>query len=90
MGRRHFETKFLDIIMRLYRQEVSLELGPLEPQLILEHQSIDHLKTVARQMAISLGCLDIGWVGGVDSGSTCKFPVELEINERLRLVIRDW
>jgi hypothetical protein len=76
--------------MRLYEQEISLELGPLEPRLIMEHQSIDYLKIEARQMAISLGCLDICWIGGVDSGSTFDLPLELEINEKLRLVIRDW
>ncbi len=76
--------------MRLYRQEVSSKLGPLEPQLILEHQSTEHLKNVARQMAISLGCLDISWITGSDSGSGFEFPIELEINEALRLVIREW
>lgn len=76
--------------MKLYRQVVSRELGEMDPELIMEHDSIEHLKNTARQIAISLGCLDISWTDGVDSGASFQFPIELEVNETLRLIIRQW
>lgn len=74
--------------MKLYRESIVDDDEISEPVLITEHESIDHLKALARNIAFSDGCTDIAWLSGSDSNPPMNFPLELEVSGKYRLLIR--
>lgn len=74
--------------MKLYRQSLIDGEQTSELTLVDEHESIDHLKALARRLAQSDGCTDIMWLSGSDTNPQMDFPLELEVDGRYRLLIR--
>lgn len=74
--------------MKLYRQSIIDTDHPSEPVLIAEHESIDYLKAQARSLAHSDGCTEIMWLSGSDTNPQMDFPLELEVDGKYRLLIK--
>ena len=74
--------------MKLYRQTLIDGDQTSELTLVDEHESIDYLKALARRLAKADGCTDIMWLSGSDTNPQMDFPLELEIDRRYRLLIR--
>lgn len=66
--------------MKLYRESLLDGDQSKEPELIADHESVDHLKAIARSLVHADGCTDIMWLSGSDTNPPMDFPLELEVN----------
>lgn len=76
--------------MNLYKQTLD-EHGQIgEIILLMQSVSVAVLRAEAERIAKAEGQLDIAWLSAEDSSPPYKFPLELEVTESYRLLIRDW
>ncbi len=72
--------------MKLYKQLITDESTISDFELLSEHDSINNAKKEAVVIANNDGCKDIMWTfTGNDEP-----PYELNVNDKYRLIIRDW